>query len=173
MLRQVLLLGLITLIPALELRASIPWGILGNESWGITVGLMPWYVVMLVCMVVNIVLGVAVFWVLAPILKWLERYGWFARWVAPVMLRTQRKLKPYVDRYGEIGVGLFIGIPLPGSGVYTGALGAFVLGLDRRKFLVANVIGVTIAGVAVTALALGLKAGASVPWLEIFLKLNQ
>lgn len=170
MARQLIVLSMITLVPALELRASIPWGILGNEAWGVTPGLMPWYAVMLVCMVVNMVLGVGVFWVLAPILKWMERFEWFARRVEPILLRTQRKLKPYVDRYGEIGVGLFIGIPLPGSGVYTGALGAFVLGLDRRKFLVANVIGVVIAGIAVTALSLMVKAGASIPWLDLFLK---
>jgi uncharacterized membrane protein len=170
MIRQTFLLALITLVPALELRASIPWGILGNESWGIADGLMPWYVVMLICMAVNIVLGIGVFWVLAPIMKWLERFRWFSRWIEPIMLRTQRKLHPYVEKYGEIGVGLFIGIPLPGSGVYTGALGAFVLGLDRRKFLVANVIGVVIAGIAVTTLSLLVKAGTAVPWLDFFLK---
>lgn len=64
-----------------------------------------------------------------------------------------------VEKYGELGVAVFIGIPLPGSGVYTGAFGAYLLGLDKRKFGVANVIGVLIAGVAVTVLCLLIQKG--------------
>ena len=81
MLKQILLLVLVTLIPALELRASIPFGIMvESERWGITPGLMAWPVVVLVCVIANILLGFAVFWVLAPILHWLERFAWFRRW---------------------------------------------------------------------------------------------
>lgn len=166
MLKQILFLALVTLIPALELRASIPYGILGKEGLGIIPGLMAWPAVVLVCVVVNIVLGMAVFYVLSPILSWLERFAWFKRLFSPVLKRTQGKIKPYVDRYGEIGLAIFIGIPLPGSGVYTGAVGAFLLGLDRRKFAVANVIGVLIAATVVTAVTLMLQAGLKLPWLE-------
>ena len=170
MLRQIFYLVLVTLIPALELRASIPYGILGNEHFGITPGLMSWPVVAGVCTAANIVLGWGVFWVLAPILHWLERFVWFSSTIEPILVRTQRKLKPYVDRYGELGVAVFIGIPLPGSGVYTGAVGAFLLGLDRRKFAIANVIGVLIAATAVTAVTLLARAGMQLPWLEWILK---
>jgi uncharacterized membrane protein len=165
-LKQIVFLTLVTLIPALELRASIPYGILGKEGLGIIPGLMPWPAVVLVCVVVNIILGMAVFYVLSPLLGWLERFAWFKRFFSPILARARGKLKPYVDRYGEIGVAVFIGIPLPGSGVYTGAVGAFLLGLDRRKFAVANVIGVLIAGTVVTAVTLMLQAGLSLPWLE-------
>jgi len=170
MLKQIIVLTIVTLVPALELRASIPWGILGNEKWGVTPGLMSRPVVVLVCVIANIVLGLGVFWVLGPILKWLERFQWFSKYIEPVMLRTQRKLKPYVDKYGEWGVAVFIGIPLPGSGVYTGALGAFVLGLDRKKFAVANVLGVLIAAAAVTAVTLGAQAGMDLPFIEYLIK---
>lgn len=169
MVRQVFLLALVTLIPALELRASIPWGVLGNASWGISEP-MPWYAVAAVCMVVNVLLGVAVFAVLGPIMQVLERFEWFAKRFEPVLEHARKRLHPYVEKYGEIGVALFIGIPLPGSGVYTGALGAFLLGLDRRKFMVANIVGVGIAGAGVTVLSLLVKAGIAVPWIDIFLK---
>jgi uncharacterized membrane protein len=166
MLKQTLILVLITLVPALELRASIPYGILGKESWGITPGLMSWPAVVTVCALANILLGWAVFWILAPIMTWLERFAWFRQVLEPVIERTRRRLRPYVDRYGELGVAVFIGIPLPGSGVYTGAFGAFLLGLDRRKFAVANVLGVLIAATAVTAVTLLLRAGVQAPWLD-------
>ncbi|MFO7820573.1 MAG: small multi-drug export protein [Lentisphaeria bacterium] len=173
LLRQTILLIAVTLIPALELRASIPYGILGSERWGITEGLMPWPSVVLVCVVANILLGFGVFWILMPIMRWLEKFAWFSRWFAPILTRMQYRIQPYVDKYGEIGVALFIGIPLPGSGVYTGAVGAFLLGLDKRKFAVANVLGVCIAAAAVTALTLAIQAGMDVPWADILLKAKQ
>ena len=170
MLRQIVLLTFVTLIPALELRASIPYGVLGNARWGITEGLMSWPLVVAVCVVVNIVLGWAVFAALGPVLNWCGGFAWFARFVDPLLRRAQGRLKPYVERYGEIGVALFIGVPLPGSGVYTGAVGAFLLGLDRRKFAVANVAGVLIAAFAVTSITLLIRAGAELPWLDWVLK---
>jgi uncharacterized membrane protein len=170
MIRQTLLLILVTLIPALELRASIPYGVLGSEKWGITPGLMTWPAVVAICILANIVLGWVVFWVLAPVLHGLERFRLFRRYCTPTLERMQRRLKPYVDRYGEWGVAVFIGIPLPGSGVYTGAVGAFLLGLDRRRFAVANVIGVLIAAAAVTSLTLLVRAGVELPWAEWILK---
>ncbi|NOY82101.1 MAG: small multi-drug export protein [Kiritimatiellaeota bacterium] len=170
MLKQVFFLTVVTLIPALELRASIPYGVLGNEKLGITPGMMSWPVVVLVCVVANIVLGWGVFWVLGPCFNRLDRFAWFSRCFRPILDRTRARLKPYVDRYGTLGVAVFIGVPLPGSGVYTGALGAFLLGVDRRKFAVANVLGVLIAAMVVTGVTLTLKAGMQLPWLDWIVK---
>ncbi|MCK5806075.1 MAG: small multi-drug export protein [Lentisphaeria bacterium] len=171
MIKQIILLILVTLIPALELRASIPFGMLyGSERFGIQEGALSWPFVVLICMAANIVLGWGVYWVLAPILAWFERFSWFRRWILPIMEHMRQKLKPYVDKYGEMGVAVFIGIPLPGSGVYTGAVGAFLLGLDRRKFAVANVIGVLIAGTVVTAVCLLVQTGMDLPCLKWILK---
>ena len=170
MVRQSIYLILVTLIPALELRASIPYGVLGNEKLGITPGMMPWPVVVLICVLANIVLGWAVFLVLGPLFTWLDRFAWFARYCHPWLDRTRKRLKPYVDKYGELGVAVFIGIPLPGSGVYTGAMGAFLLGLDRRKFAMANVLGVLIAAAIVTGVTLAVKAGIDLRWLDWIIK---
>ncbi|MDZ7821038.1 MAG: small multi-drug export protein [Candidatus Marinimicrobia bacterium] len=68
--------------------------------------------------------------------------------------RIQTKIHPKVEKYGEFGLALFIGIPLPGSGVYTGALAAFVLDISAKKFMVATVIGVLIAAVLILAAVL-------------------
>ena len=136
------------MIPALELRASIPWGVFAMRED------VPWLTVVLICLVANIILGWAVFLVLGPVFTFVRRWSWFDRVIWPVLERTRHRIHPYVEKYGELGVAVFIGIPLPGSGVYTGAFGAYLLGLDRRKFSVANVIGVCIAAVAVTTLCL-------------------
>lgn len=154
MLQAILILTAITLIPALELRASIPWGILQMREE------ISWPVAVLICTVANIVLGWLVFLVLGPVFTFVRKWPWFDRKIWPIMERARHKIHPYVERYGEIGIAVFIGIPLPGSGVYTGAFGSYLLGLDRRKFVVANVIGVLIAAAAVTALSLLLLHGA-------------
>lgn len=158
---------IITMVPALELRASIPIGIFkyGEE--------LSWPLVVVVCAVANILLGWVVFWVLGPFFSFVRKWIWFERKIWPILEKTQHKIHPFVEKYGELGVAVFIGIPLPGSGVYTGAFGAYLLGLDRRKFSIANVIGVLIAAVAVTLLCLLILHGAigDDSWLaKLFLK---
>ena len=146
MMKAVLILMLITLIPTLELRASIPYGILRAD--------MHWWAVVLVCVVTNIVLGPLVYLFLDKAMALLLRFEWVDQIYRRTVTRTQRRIQKFVDRYGEMGVALFIGIPLPGTGSYSGALGAYLLGLGYREFIVANVIGVLMAGTVVTAVVL-------------------
>ena len=87
----------------------------------------------------------------------MRKFKWFEKIYKKIITRPQRRIKKYVDKYGELGVGLFIAIPLPGSGVYTGALGAYALGLKFKKFIIADLIGVIIAGIIVTILSLSSK----------------
>jgi uncharacterized membrane protein len=144
--KAILILILITLIPTLELRASIPYGILRAE--------MRWWTVVLVCVVTNIVLGPLVYLFLDKGIVLLLRFQWLNQVYERTVARTQRRIQKSVDRYGEMGVALFIGIPLPGTGSYSGALGAHLLGLGYRRFIIANVIGVLMAGSIVTAIVL-------------------
>ena len=71
-----------------------------------------------------------------------ERMGW------------DKTYDEYVEKYGEIGVAIFIGIPLPGSGVYTGSMGSYLLGVSKKDFIIACILGVLIAGTAVTLITL-------------------
>ena len=133
---------LLTLTPFLELRASIPYGIL--------VAKMHWFLVMVVAIVVNIILGPIVYFIIDKFIHLLEKIPYFNTFWEHSIEKTQNKIKPYVDRYGEWGLALFIGIPLPGSGVYSGAIAAYLLGMDKKKFFMAVVAGVLIAGTLVT-----------------------
>lgn len=144
--KTILILVLITLIPSLELRASIPYGILRAD--------MHWWVVVLVCVATNIVLGPLVYLFLDKVMGLLLRFEWLHGIYGRTVTRTQWRIQKSVDRYGEMGVALFIGIPLPGTGSYSGALGAYLLGLGYRRFIVANFIGVLMAGSIVTTVVL-------------------
>jgi len=147
MINNLLYLIFITLLPFLELRASIPYGI--------NVLKMPWFTVFIVCIIANIILGIIIYFLLDKFVHLFLRYKFFSKPYNHIVVKTQRKIQKYVDKYGELGVALFIGVPLPGSGVYSGALGAYVIGLKFKKFIIANIIGVLIAGTIVTIISTG------------------
>jgi len=158
MLLKILALILVTFIPFLELRASIPLGILSGkiELFNLTLqgfGLN-WALVFLVCVVSNMILGPLVYLFLDKFVKYLTKFELFANYYNRKVEKTQHKIEPYVRKYGTFGVALFIGVPLPGTGSYTGALGAYLLGLGYKKFILANALGVLIAGIVVTMLTL-------------------
>ena len=142
---------LLTVLPFFELRASIPYGIfiLG----------MPWHEAFLVAVIVNFLFGLLLFAVLDWLVRFFTRLQFIKVIYDRIVARTQRKARPYVEKYGTIGIGLFIGIPLPGSGVWTGALAARLLGMRFKSFAVADAIGVVIAGAVVTLLSLGFLNG--------------
>ena len=142
---------LLTLLPTLELRASIPFGILFAK--------LPPLEVFIVAVVVNILLGLALFLLLDYLVRFFTRVQLIKDIYSRIVARTQSRVEPYVERFGTIGIALFIAIPLPGSGVWTGALAAYLLGMKFKKFVVADIIGVLIAAIVVTALSLGLLNG--------------
>jgi len=142
---KVALLIAITFIPALELRASIPLGI---YKYSIT-----WPVVFVVCTLANIAVGLAWFWALAHLVPLVTRIKPLGYVYNKYVERTQKRIDKAVGKWGEWAVAVFIGIPLPGSGVYTGALAAYLIGLKWRKFVVANIVGVLIAAALVTAVS--------------------
>ena len=142
MIAKIIKLILITFIPALELRASIPVGIV---KFG-----MHFIAVFLICVTANFVLDIIFYLALDQFVKFLCKNRSFNRFYQKWLGHSQKKIQKFVDRYGELGVAIFIGIPLPGSGVYTGALGSIAIGLKFKKFIIADLIGVTIAGILVT-----------------------
>ncbi len=154
---DILILIALTLIPFLELRASIPYGIFKTD--------LHWTIVFIVCVLFNMILAPIIYFFLDKIIHLFLKikpinkcWQWWTN-------RTQKRIKKYVDKYGELGVAIFIGIPLPGSGVYSGALGSYLLGLSYKKFIKAAIIGVLIAGIIVLIVSL---TGAEA--LKIFVK---
>ena len=142
---------LLTFLPGLELRASIPYGIL-------FLGL-PWPEVFFVALLSNFLFGLFLFALLDRLVALSTRVQFIKEIYNRLVERTQKRVRPYVEKYGTIGVGLFIAIPLPGSGVWTGALAAYLLGLRFRKFAAADLLGVVIAGLIVTLVSLGFLNG--------------
>jgi len=143
----------ITLIPLAELRGSIPLGIL---HYGLNTGL-----VFALCTLTNILIYFPYIWLLDLLYKrLLSRWEPFERYLS----RTRRRGEPVIRKYGAWGLLVFVAIPLPTTGVYTGALLAWLLGVNRHQGLLAVIIGVLIAAILVTLAAL------SVIHIPLFIK---
>ncbi len=148
-------LVILTFIPGLEARASLPFAFFNSDIRSV-LGLPAAFAI---CFAVNIMIGVLTFWLMGPVVQIFRCWSFFDRYIWPRFERTQYKLHPYVEKYGEWGLALFIGVPLPGTGAYTGAFGAYLLGFDRRRFLLANLFGVIIAFIAISSLCVLIERG--------------
>ena len=138
-------LAVISAVPWIELRGAIPVGLgLGY----------PWPAVFLISVAANCLVIVPAFYVLDLLYGRLSRWAWFRRQVD----RVRKRGEPLIRRYSLVGLALFVAVPLPGTGAYSGAALAWLLGLDRRKSAVAIAAGVVIAGVVVTLAATGALA---------------
>ena len=137
---------LVSMIPVIELRGGIPFGV--------ALGLNPW-VAMMACVVGNMVPIPFIVVYIRRIFLWMRRR--FPRLGSLVdKLETKAHLKGRkVTRYRYLGLFIFVAIPLPGTGAWTGALVAAFLNMPLRKALLSIFCGVVTAGVLVTALTHG------------------
>lgn len=138
------------MLPIAELRGGLPFALASG------VPPIPAY---LVCVIANSLVGPLVFLFLTSLHKLLIRWGAYHRFFEKIIERARRRVREKVERYGYLGLMIFVAIPLPFTGAYTGALGAWVLGMGRLKSLLAIFLGVALAGVLVAAVyLLGIKA---------------
>jgi uncharacterized membrane protein len=136
----------VSLLPWIELRGSIPLGI--------SMGLDPLYV-LAVCTLSDILL--------IPVLLLLLRF------VVPLFLRIESINRLYqwnvvgtLNRYEkyrkweQLGLALFVAIPLPFTGVYSGTFVSYLLNLNKKEAFVSIASGASMAGIIVTAVSVGI-----------------
>ncbi len=141
-------LFIISMIPLIELRGSIPLG----AALG-----MPWYMVFLISVIGNLLPIPFLILFVRPVFAWLKRRSLFSCLVA----RLENKLiskAGKVTQYEVIGLTLFVAIPLPGTGAWSGAGIAALLGMRLRHALPSIVAGVFIAGCIMTAASYGIAS---------------
>jgi len=142
-LNQIFLLAFVTMVPWIELRGSIPLGI--------GYGMDPWLVFILTETVNIAIIPVIYYGLEFFYIRFFERF----RIPRVLVERVRKRGEKYVNKYGVIGLIIFVGIPLPGTGAYSGTILAWVLGMKKREAFPAVAIGVLIAGVAVTLFSMG------------------
>ncbi len=146
---EIIKVFLSALTPIGELRLSIPLG-LGTFK-------LPWWQVYLVSILGNMLPPIIILYLLPKISTWLnQKSKLFNRFFTWLILRTRKKTADKINKYGTWGLIIFVAIPLPNTGAWTGALAAWIFGLPLKKSLGAIFIGVLIAGIIVSILTLGL-----------------
>ncbi len=151
---EIALTLLITILPISELRGGIPLGI--------SLGLDPLFT-FFIAIIANALIFFPIFFALRLFYdKVLSRIPLFDRYLDNLRKRGE----PKVEKYGFWGLFLFVAIPLPITGAYTGTILAWLLGMDWRKAFPAVGLGVIVAGVVVLLITLLIELGIlSVPWI--------
>ena len=143
-----LLVFIISLMPILELRGGLLAAAL--------IGLSP-IQSYIICIIGNLLPIPFILLLINKILDWMRKSKHF-KGIANWLDKKVEKHKGQIEKFGYLGVVLFVGIPLPGTGAWTGSLIASVLEMDKKKTFLAVLAGVFMASLIMMLLSFGIIA---------------
>jgi uncharacterized membrane protein len=139
-----------SILPISELRGGIPLAYFSGN--GIILSF-------LACTLANALIIPLIWIFLDEINHLLMKNSFYNKLFNKSVERARRKIQKNIEKYEYLGLMIFIAIPLPMTGAYTGVLAAWALGMERRKAIIYSIFGVIIAGLIVsTVVYLGLGA---------------
>ncbi len=148
---------LLSFIPVSEVRGGIPYGYFTG---------LPLTQVVPLCILCNLIVPVFAWTFLATLHKFFyAHWNWYREKFELFLEKTRKKVQPFVEKYGFWGLMVFVAIPLPMTGAWTGSVAAWLLGIEKHKAILAIGLGILIASAIVTGILLG---GSSVG--SIFIK---
>lgn len=143
-----LIVFIISILPILELRGGLIAASLLNVSplTGYIVSIigntLP---VPFILLFINKILD----WMGKSKIKWMNK---LSKWLD----KKARKHKGSIEKYGYLGLTLFVGVPLPGTGAWTGCLAASVLNMDKKKSFISIMLGIIMASIIMMLISYGL-----------------
>ena len=117
---------------------------MGEAKFGIPFGIfqdLNPYLVLLFGICGNILIYPAMMLFLEYVNRFLARWHWYRAAAIWIARKAKKGSKNKVEKYGYIGLALFVMVPTPGSGVYIGSIITYLLRLDYKKAFVANAVG--------------------------------
>ena len=138
---------LLAMLPLFELRGSVPIGIIFFE--------LPAMKTAIYSIIGNLIPVIPLLLIFEPVYNQLKRFKWMDRFFEWLFQRTRRKGK-LIERMKVVGLILFVGIPLPVTGAWTGSLAAFLFRIPLWQSLPAILGGIIIACVLVSLASLGI-----------------
>ena len=150
MLKKYLWISLISMVPLIELRGAIP------VSQAMQLPIIPSYIV---CIIANMIPVPIIYLFARKFLEWGQEkkyIGGICRFFLEKGTAAGQKLQSKVGRGLFLALLLFVGIPLPGTGAWTGTLAASLLNMRFRDTVIAVMLGVLLAGLIMMAGSLGL-----------------
>ncbi|MBO4279176.1 MAG: small multi-drug export protein [Spirochaetales bacterium] len=136
-----LLTILLGLLPISELRGAIPFAYFNG---------VPLWLSAVIGILSNALVPFIGFTFLGSLHKLLDKWPFYHRLFEKTVARARGKVGEKVHKYGLLGLMLFVAIPLPITGAWTGTLGAWVMGLNPKKCMPFILLGVLISGIIVT-----------------------
>lgn len=153
MFKKYLIVFFVSMVPIIELRGAIPYAV------GFGLPLLPSYIIAIIG---NMIPVPFIFLFARKVLVWgsTKKYiGKFFTWCLKKGEKGGEKLKQSAGKGLYIALLIFVGIPLPGTGAWTGTLAASLLNMDFKKSILAVMGGVILAGIIMGILSLGVFKG--------------
>ena len=147
------LVFIISMIPILELRGGL---LVAGPLLGV-----PLAKAIPLCIIGNIIPVPFILLLITPVFTWMKGTKLFKPMVEKLEARAMSK-KGQIEKYEFWGLAFFVGIPLPGTGAWTGALIAALLGMKFKKAFPAVIVGILMATAIMTIISYGLLGGVSV-----------
>lgn len=152
--RNILHIFLITIIPGVEVRGALPYAI------GILK--MPVWQALLVATLANLCIAPLFYLLEKPALAIVSKWTWFQHYRSRLVVRSKSSLV----KYGLfVGLALFVAVPLPGTGAYTGCLIAEIVRMKKPLAIVCISLGVLGACAIVFLASVGVIKGVLAKWL--------
>lgn len=141
-----LIVFIISLMPILELRGGLIAAALLN------VNIIRAFII---CFIGNIIPIPFILWLITPIFDYLKKTKLFSGLVNKLESKAMSK-KDQIEKLQYIGLMLFVGIPLPGTGAWTGCLIAALLNMNKKNAMLYAILGVIMAGIIMLIFSYGL-----------------
>ena len=151
-----LIVFLVSMVPLIELRGAIPYAVIYKLNMPLSYA---------IAIIGNMIPVPLIFFFARRILVWGTNFNWpkglkwFGKFCGFCMRKGEnggRKLTEKAGRSTYLALFLFVGIPLPGTGAWTGTLAASILDLDFKKSVIAVLAGVVLAGIIMGLASMGL-----------------
>ena len=160
MLKKYLIVFFVSMVPIIELRGAIPIGMASNLD------IVPLYIIAIIG---NMLPVPFIFFFARKILVWGSNYNWpkVFKWIGKFFSfcltkgeKGGEKLKKSAGKGLFVALLLFVGIPLPGTGAWTGTLAASILDMDFKSSVIAVMLGVILAGIIMGLASAGVLGAA-------------
>ena len=141
---------LLSLLPIAEIRGGIPYAIANNIN--------P-FIAYFICVGANVLAFPIVFFFLEFLHPLFLKIDLYKNLFDKFVIKTREKLNDKIKKYGFWGLMIFVMIPLPVTGAYTGSFAAWLFNIPKKKAFLSVVLGVVISGIIVTTIMLtGIEA---------------
>lgn len=152
-----LILGIIlTILPISELRGGLPVALINASKNNISS-----LTIFVIIVLVNVLMIFVAFLFLEYLHSVLMKYNFYKKFYSFYLKKMQKRIEKFEKSHDSIGLlalFLFVAVPLPLTGAYTGTFLSWILGLPRKKSIIAISLGVLVAGIIIYFGTLGITS---------------